>query len=680
MYDLHGESEIQAKCLVVSAIRQACADHVQNLRFITGRGKHANSRGERGTLFKLFPEWIKEFDYVDIVTIDPDLGLYDVSIKSPKLILSPADLHINEALKEADRRIGERLDFMKLLAERGDPFSLYIYAGYLEKGNAEMKIEKKPKLAAERMRKSAEAKFPAAMHEYARYCLHGIGVTQSDEHAVEWLWKAHAAGVIEATESLARAYANSFYGLQYDFQKAFSLHTIAAKAGRTESMRFFGAIYLRGEGVEENEKLGFEWYERAAKAGDAKAQFNMAAFYTNGTVVNPDENMANYYYKLSADNGDPDAQNLYGGHLLLQGPQFKDAAYKYLAAAAENGSESANEFFGNTLIGENAKIYLQRSAQAGNLQSQLKLDKLNGINRKVEDIPLNEILEKFRVLGINEIGLMRCSPRYQLLDIILLQAKGKDRDKAFSFIQDLAQKNDADAMRRIMYFCERGDGLFKIKKDPKKTLELLRKAASLDDPVSMVRLANLIELDNKNEDRFNQALQLLEKARKLQFPAAFYYTGVYFEKGLCGKQDNNLALICYQKAIELEPKNGHLEKFIFGPLDQYDSILEKAKLAYQRIKLSIQPESKTHPKAYSAMKPGFFVSKKTSHQEDQKKSPQPSTVIPESQEKLCILSNSESESNNTSINIPTPETENQPIYSVTDYICQIVTGFIPRFF
>jgi TPR repeat protein len=684
MHDLHGLSVEQAKSLVISEIRQACANHVGKLRFITGRGKHINSRGERGTIFKQLPEWIKEFDYTDLTLINPDLGLYEVHIKSSKLISNPLEQHMHEALAEADKIIGQRVDFMKFLAERGDAFSLYMYAGYLEKGNAEMKIEKTPKLAAEYMKKAAAAKLPPAMHEYGRYCLHGIGVKQSDEQAVEWLWKAHEAGAIESTESLARAYANAFYGLKYDFQKAFDLHTIAAKAGRTESMRFFGAIYLAGDGVAKNEKLGFEWYERAAKRGDAKAQYNMAVFYLKGIYVKPDEEKANYYFKLSADNGDPDAQNIYGQHLLSKGQPFKEEACKYLFGAAENGSEAANEYLGNISKGADAKIWLQRSAQAGNLQSQLKLDKLNGINRRIEDIPLNEILGKFRVLGINEIGLMSCFARYQLLDIILLQAKGKDRYRAFSFIQDLAEKDDPDALRRIIYFNERGDGLFKIKKDPEKTLELLNKAVNLHDPVSMVRLAGLMTLDNRNVDRFNQAFNLLQKAMKLQFPAAFYYSGVYFEKGLCEEQDNNLALICYQKAIELEKKAGHLEEFIFGPLDQYESIIEKATAGSERVKPPAKPESKSEPQSYLGMKPGFFATKKAVSQEERRKPTEPNSRLA----KFPEIASTDSEpvvlidsvSDNTLDNTQTLETESHPIYSMAEYVGQTVTGFISSFF
>lgn len=682
MYDLHGHSEEQAKALVVQAIRQANADHVKRIRFITGRGKHVNSKGERGTLFKKLPEWINEFDYADFVVVDADLGLYDVNIKSSKLVQSEEEKKLNAMLADADKKISETIEFTKLLAVAGLCFAQYIYAGYLEKGHSEAKVEKDPKLAAEFMKKAAEAKYPGAMHEYARYCLHGIGVQQSDEQAVEWLWKAHHMGVIESTESLARAYANAFYGLKFDFQKAFDLHTIAAKAGRTESMRFFGAIYLYGDGVPKDEKLGFEWYEKAANGGDPKALYNMGAFYTNGTYVKPDKEKAEYYFKLSADNGDPDAQFNYGRILLSKGQAFKPLAFKYLMEAAENGSESANEFFANTSSGENARVWLQRSAQAGNLQSQLKLDKLNGIDRKLEDIPLKEIVEKFRSAGINELGLMSDYPRFQLLDIILLKGKSADRKKAFSMIDYLNQDN-AGVIRRLIYYYERGDGLFKIKKDLAKVRELLSKAVELNDPVSMVKQAILLESETKDPERFKQAYALLERARMLQYPAAYYYSGVYLEKGVAGKQDNKMALVCYQKAIELEKKEGHLEKFVFGPLDQYESIIEKATAGIARVGALLKANP-THKKTYLGMQPGFWVTKKEdSAPESERKTAQPSEVS---------RNNSGITGNAPPILSPRPpathheeqveanQASDEPVYDVAGYVIQTVSSFISKFF
>lgn len=59
--DLHGLSVEQAKNTVISSIKQIHGGKIgSSVVFITGRGKHVNAKGERGTLFKEFPSWLKD--------------------------------------------------------------------------------------------------------------------------------------------------------------------------------------------------------------------------------------------------------------------------------------------------------------------------------------------------------------------------------------------------------------------------------------------------------------------------------------------------------------------------------------------------------------------------------------------------------------------------------------------
>lgn len=608
MYDLHGLSVDQAKAHVIQAIRQANAAHTQKIRFVTGRGKHANKKGERAKIYQEFPKWIAEFDYAQLVTITPEFGYYEVIVTSANLLSTPGSNLAQNNLKSPPDIIKKNLIILRLLADQGHAESQYIYATYLEKGMSEAGLDKSEKLAAQYMKKAAEQEHKIAMHEYARYFLHGVGIKQSDALAVEWLWKAHAKGVIESTASLAYAYANQLYGLSYDFQKAFELHTIAAAAGKTASLRFFGSIYLTGGEVEKNTKLAFEYYKKAADLGDAKAQFNIGVFYIKGEIVPEDHKLGYYYMKLSADNGDPDAQFIFGKHLLSLDPQFKSLGFKYLIQAAECGSESANALLASLPIGEADKIWLQRSAQAGNLLSQIKLDKLNGMERSLDDIPITEIVDKFRALNINEVCLMHEHARYQLLDRVLLHAKAKYRRKAWCFLQNLVEKRDEAAIRRLSYYYERGDGLFQICKDQTKVTELLELAVSLDDPVAMVKLAVIIKLQTRRVDRNQHAFALIENARQLHYPAAYYESARCLEMGEGVKQNYQLAYVYYQKALDLELQPNYLDDFIFGPLDCYQPIAPLAQTAIARLAVQIKPVQAPEPSSFAGLKKGFFQS------------------------------------------------------------------------
>jgi TPR repeat protein len=600
MIDLHNLSEKAAKAAVVQAIREACAKHIGRIRFVTGRGNHVNSQGERGTLFKAFPEWIKEFDYVDLVEIEPEEGHYVVFIQPSKISNFAQD-----KLKKSARAqfVAENIVAIKARADAGDPMMQIIYADCLEEGKL---FKKNEKLSADYVRRAAEAKHPAGIHQYARCWMHGIGVKQSDEKAVEWLWKGHEAGYIPSTATLAQGYSMAHPGFRYDFIKAKELHTVAAAAGVTASMRFFGAIYLNGQGVERCEKTSYEWYLRAAILGDAKAQYNIGAFWYNGFYVKKNEEKAYEYFKQSAYNGDPDAQFIYAKHLLEKGGEFKAEGSTMMMIAAENGCEGANEFIGNVAKGESAKISLERSAQAGNLLSRIQLDKLKGVESRVEDIPINEVIERFRNVGDNEVILMTPAARYILLDTVLIKGKRRDRIKAYQFVINHPLSASADSLRRLVYFYQRGDSQFSMKKNIPKVLELLRQAVDLNDPISMVMLAQYYEKDRGRERRFVEALELYCRACKLDYPPAFYYRGQLCEQGLVEAVDLRMALICFRAALALESKVGHLQKFVYGPLDQYQSISDLAKSGVQRLELLIPVEPKAPSKPNSGITPGFF--------------------------------------------------------------------------
>lgn len=598
MYDLHGYSESVAKGVVSNAIREAAAQKIGYIRFVTGRGNHENSRGERGTLFRAFPKWLEEMDYGDRVEVNPENGYYTVHIKSSKIKNHPLKQFQTEF---TSKFIASNMDAIIAAADAGDPGSQLLYADCLEHGT---NVAKNEKLSAVYVRKAAKVKDPAGMHQYARCWMHGIGVKQNDDKAVKWLTRAHEAGCIQSTLSMARGYAMALPGFRYDVVKAIELHKIAAAAGMTDSLRFFGAIYLSGDGVERCEKTSFKWYMDAANRDDAKAQFNVAVMYSKGQGVAKDQGKANEYFKKSALNGDSDAQYIYGQLLLQKGPAYKKEAMASIFVAAENGSEAANAFMGKLLQGDDAKVYLQRSAQAGNLLSQRRLDEMNGVAKPADDI--SAILEKFRILGDNEIKLMSSQPQFLLLDTVLQQGKKSERLKAFRLIEEMAEQHCANSMRRLVYYYERGDGLFKIKKNHAKVMEFLTKAVALDDPVAMVLLAQYYEKDSRRSTQ--EVSDLYQRASKLGYPPAYYYRGLILEQ----TSQLKAASICFTTAITLESDQRNIDSFIFGLLDHYPAIVELAGAALRRV----QPQPKTEEKkvasrdalpTYAGLKSGFFA-------------------------------------------------------------------------
>ena len=64
-----------------------------------------------------------------------------------------------------------------------------------------------------------------------------------------------------------------------------------------------GVCYYNGQGVTQDYKKAFEFYQRAADNGDADAMFNVGNCYYFGRGVTQDYNKAIEFYQRAADKG-----------------------------------------------------------------------------------------------------------------------------------------------------------------------------------------------------------------------------------------------------------------------------------------------------------------------------------------------------------------------------------------
>ena len=81
-------------------------------------------------------------------------------------------------------------------------------------------------------------------------------------------------------EHIARLYYNG-WGVEKDLNKAFSLYKQAAENSSNRSMGLIGFMYLKGQGVEKNEKEAEKWLLKAHNKGDIDASIDLAVYYNN---------------------------------------------------------------------------------------------------------------------------------------------------------------------------------------------------------------------------------------------------------------------------------------------------------------------------------------------------------------------------------------------------------------
>ena len=85
----------------------------------------------------------------------------------------------------------------------------------------------------------------------------------------------------------------------------------AAQQNNAEAQNKLGILYLKGQGLAQDDVQASTWFSKAAELGDADAQANLAALYQAARGVPRDLIQSYKWYELSQQAGGTDR----GGHL-----------------------------------------------------------------------------------------------------------------------------------------------------------------------------------------------------------------------------------------------------------------------------------------------------------------------------------------------------------------------------
>ena len=82
----------------------------------------------------------------------------------------------------------------------------------------------------------------------------------------------------------------------------------AAEKGHKKAQYRLGRCYDKGNGVEENDNLAFQWYQKSALQDYAKAQYQLGKCYKNGEGVEKDRKIAAEWFLKAAKQDNANAQ------------------------------------------------------------------------------------------------------------------------------------------------------------------------------------------------------------------------------------------------------------------------------------------------------------------------------------------------------------------------------------
>ena len=110
------------------------------------------------------------------------------------------------------------------------------------------------------------------------------------------LEKLAARGHLEANFQLGEFYSSG-EGVREDKRKAFDFYETAAGKGHAKACFKLALCYQQAEGVEQNNKKALQWFERAAERGDKEAAEKLGNFFYSGELVEKDlEKAARYFF------------------------------------------------------------------------------------------------------------------------------------------------------------------------------------------------------------------------------------------------------------------------------------------------------------------------------------------------------------------------------------------------
>jgi len=204
-------------------------------------------------------------------------------------------------------------------------------------------------------------------------------------------------------------------------------------------------LYLKGQGVAQDEPKGFELLRQAAEAGAPDAQFQMGMDYSQGTHgMKHDENEAREWFRKAAAQGNVRAQGMLD-HLK---PSESDMS--------QDAVQTAESF--------------RKNAEQGNANAQYRLGLCYSRGKGVPQS--YEQAAAWYLLAANQ------NDAEALLDLGLLYSDGlgvpKDTKKALDLFRRSAELGKSDAQYRVGLAYDMGQG---VEKNEEEAIKWYRKSA-----------------------------------------------------------------------------------------------------------------------------------------------------------------------------------------------------------
>lgn len=97
-------------------------------------------------------------------------------------------------------------------------------------------------------------------------------------------------------------------GVEQNDKRALIWFKRAAALEHDDAMYNLGVLYMQGSGVVRSPKDALYWWQQSASRGNPFAQYNLGVLYAYGTAVAQNTDQAIYWWERAARQGQPEAQ------------------------------------------------------------------------------------------------------------------------------------------------------------------------------------------------------------------------------------------------------------------------------------------------------------------------------------------------------------------------------------
>ena len=138
------------------------------------------------------------------------------------------------------------------------------------------------------------------------------------------------------------------------YKKAYDIWIKPAQQGDPEAQYNIGLLYMKGLGVEHNDREALKWFTYAGEQGLADAQYNAGVMFYTGKGVYPDYKSAIDWWTLAVAQGHANAENnLAIMYAFAYGTKLDtEKAIQLWTAAAQQGHPDAIDSLINAYSGK----------------------------------------------------------------------------------------------------------------------------------------------------------------------------------------------------------------------------------------------------------------------------------------------------------------------------------------